>query len=881
MNALSAAAADARTPQRSILGVTRIRFAWTLVAILAAASVLSWLFLQADAIDSRAHQDYSREMRLLRQADAELNAAILASRLGLQTDFDTIVATQGTLDGLLDGLQRVPAFLTESDRAKVLQKVAELRETQTFKNRRIDLFKRENSVLRNSLAFLPQATDLLIDDPQAPIAHTRPVGIFVRGVMTHAHSGDRSLGEQLAARLLQLEERAALLHGEAHARLHNVLLHGRIILERKPVLDSLTREILAKPTAALGEELDLTYALGYERAARHAHNYRAVLYVLALALAGYLALAMLRLGRASRELAQANSALQERIETLHRTRDDLKLYATVFTNATEGMTITDGEARIVAVNPAFTGITGYSLEEIAGRTPAVLGSGRQDESFYREMWATLAREGQWQGEIWNRRRNGEVFPEWLSITAVRDGDGNDSGTPSHYIGIFSDITERKAAEARIHHLAHHDALTNLPNRMLLQDRLDQAILQSRRSRRHAAVLFIDLDRFKLINDTLGHDVGVGLLSQVARRCQEVVRDTDTVARQGGDEFVIVLPELEHAQDATVVARKLLEVLGRPYRLGAHELTVTASIGIAVYPEDGRNASVLLRNADAAMYGAKADGRNAFQFYSSDLNTASLGELLLENQLRGALDRNELLLHFQPKVGAESGRISGAEALLRWQHPELGLLGPGRFVPAAEESGLIVPIGEWVLRRACRQLRAWLDAGHEPVSVAVNLSAQQFAHQDIVALVRNTLAETGLPPELLELELTETMLMRDVERTIEVLARLRALGVKLSIDDFGTGYSSLAYLKLFNVDVLKIDRSFVNDIRSDGADGKIAAAVIALAHSLGQQVVAEGVETEYQRDFLARHRCDQFQGYLFGRPVPADEFAAQLALGLRM
>ncbi|THF66286.1 EAL domain-containing protein [Pseudothauera nasutitermitis] len=857
---------------RAILGVTRGRLVWTLTAIALAASLLSWLFLRADVVNTREHQDYSRELRLLRQADAELNAAVLASHMGLQTDFDTIVATLATIDRLTARLARIPAFLAGQDHQNLLAKVAELRAAQEIKRNQIDRFKRENSVLRNSLVFLPQATDQLINDSSADINQTRPIGVFVRGVMTLTHGSDPDMVADLFLRLERLENRIVRFDGVERQQLENILRHGRVILERKPVVDALTREILAVPTSSLGEELDLTYALGYERASREAHNYRVVLYVLALALAGYVALAMLRLGRASRELAQANSDLQERIEALHRTRDDLKLYATVFTSASEGMAITDGQARIVAVNPAFTEITGYSVDEIVGRNPAVLGSGRQSDSFYREMWSMLASEGQWQGEIWNRRRNGEVYPEWLSITAVRGQDGE----PSHYIGIFSDITERKAAEARIHHLAHHDALTNLPNRILLQDRLEQAILQSRRNKRHAAILFIDLDRFKLINDTLGHEVGDGLLSQVARRCLDVVRDTDTVARQGGDEFVIVLPELDNVQDATMVARKLLETLGKPYRLGPHELTVTASIGIAVYPEDGRNPSVLLRNADAAMYGAKAEGRNAFQYYSSDLNKASLGELLLENQLRGALDRDELLLYYQPKVQASDGRITGAEALLRWSHPELGVLLPGRFIPAAEESGLIVPIGEWVLRHVCAQLRAWLDAGHRPVPIAVNLSAQQFAHQDIALLVRGILTEHRVPAELLELELTETMLMRDVERTVGLLARLRGLGVRLSIDDFGTGYSSLAYLKLFEVDVLKIDRSFVNDIRGDdGEEGKIATAVIALAHSLGHKVVAEGVETKYQRDFLTRQQCDQFQGYLFGHPIPADEFIARL------
>ena len=847
------------------------RLAVLVLVIALTAGLLSFLFLRADAVSDRDHHEYERSLRELRQSDAELNAAVLASRVGLQADFDTIVATVSEVTRTSTHLARTPAFLSAEARATLLEQVAELQQVQQEKAHMVDHFKREISVLRNSMAYLPEAADRFIGAAGSTVMETRPVGLLVRGIMTYSHNASADLAEELAVRLNALEH---LLPGLDEARqqdLRDVLRHGEVVLVRKPAVDALTQRILAQPTASLAEQVSLVYASGYEEAARRAHLYRVMLYVFALALAGYLASAMLRLGRTSHDLARANHDLEERIEALRRTRDELNLYATVFTNATEGMTITDAHSRIVAVNPAFTEITGFATHDVVGQRPSVLSSGRQDKSFYRDMWARLTSEGKWQGEIWNRRASGELFPEWLSITAVR----SEEGRPSHYIGIFSDITERKAAEARIEHLANHDALTNLPNRFLLLDRLDQAILQARRQQHRAAVLFINLDRFKPINDTLGHELGDDLLLQVARRCMQTVRETDTVARQGGDEFVVVLPDLASVQDATAIARKLVQVLEVPYRLGEHELTVTASIGVALYPDDGATASTLLRHADAAMYGAKTDGRNCFQFYSAELNTASLGELLLEHQLRGALDREELLVYYQPKVLSADGRLSGAEALLRWQHPELGLLAPGRFVPAAEESGLIVPIGEWVLRSVCRQLRRWMDEGLQPVPVAVNLSAQQFSHQDIVGLVRALLAEYRLPASLLEFELTETMLMRDVTRTIDILTQLRAMGVVLSIDDFGSGYSSLAYLKLFDVDVLKIDRAFVNDIQDARSEGTIAAAVIALAHSLGRQVVAEGVETEGQREFLVAHDCDMLQGYLFGRPEPVAGFSMRL------
>ncbi|MDD3519372.1 MAG: EAL domain-containing protein, partial [Chromatiales bacterium] len=850
-----------------------------MAALLVAATLLSWLFFEADAVSTDAHHEYTRKLRELRQADTELNAAMLTSRFGVDRDFDLIVATVGRLHGLIDALNEVPRYLPAADGQRVAATMATYRLHQQDKALLIDDFKREMSVLRNSLAWFPIVAERLIAGVEHRPEFAREVGSFSRGVLSFAQTPDPTLGDDLERRRQRLLALGQTQDRATAELLQNTLLHAGVIVERKPVLDALTRDILEQPTAALAERMSLEYAHGFERATRRAHHFRLALYILALMMVGYLALTTLRLGRASQDLARSNRDLEAHLSALQRTQTELRLYATVFTNATEGMMITDAASRIVAVNPAFTTVTGYTQEEVVGQMPSILRSGRQGDDFYREMWQTLQREGQWQGEIWNRRRNGEVYPEWLSITTVFD----QSGSPTHYIGVFSDISDRKEAEARIHHLAYHDALTNLPNRVLLHDRLGQAILQSRRSGRRSAVLFLDLDRFKNINDSLGHEVGDMLLVTVARRCLDAVRETDTVTRQGGDEFVIVLPDIEHTQDAALVARKILAALESPIKAGAHELTVTGSVGIALHPEDGQTVSMLLRNADAAMYQAKANGRNGFQFYSADMNTASLGGLLLENQLRSAIERDELLLYYQPKFDARSSRIVGVEALLRWRHPELGLTGPERFIPVAEESGLILPIGEWVLRAAARQLRAWLDQGHPPVVMAVNISAHQFRQQDLPGLTRALLAEYRLPPQLLEFELTETLLMHDVGQAVDTLADLRKLGVQLSIDDFGTGYSSLAYLEQFDVHTLKIDRRFISDIRADDgrigarsdAGGKIAVAVIALGHSLGQQVVAEGVETAYQRDFLLQHDCDQLQGFLFAPPLPASEIAPHL------
>lgn len=864
------------------------RYLRLLLAVLATVLLMSWLFVRADAINIREHQQYLWNLYQVRQTDAELMAAVLTSHLGLRADFDAIVQASDGLWNAVQSLENVPSFLAVPSQQRLREKVALLCQEQRLRMDDVDTFKRVNSITRNSMDILPLLKSNLENEP-IPIAWRDRADELLHGALTHTHKLAPEELVRLNRRLLELKEdlvekqRARsedsdeldLLVRHVQDRkddaVEDLLLHIQTIFENKPELDQVTLSIMAYSAAELTEEITTIYSAAYGQAQRWARLYRIALYVLGLLLAGVLGMIFLRLQRTTRALEYAHDDLRERYEALQRAQSELALFGRLFSNAREGMMITDAEQRIIAVNASFVAITGYDNEQILGLTPSVLSSGKQDEAFYRDFWEVLNREGRWQGEIWNRRQSGEAYPEWLSVTVVR----NEMGDVVNYVGIFSDISERKRAEARIHHLAHYDALTNLPNRALLQDRLEQAVLQSRRKNKQAAVLFLDLDRFKPVNDSLGQDVGDELLIQVADRLQRTVREVDTVARYGGDEFVVVSQDIEQAQGAAMIARKLLTALNEPYALGSHELTVTASIGVAVYPEDGDTAATLLRNADVAMYGAKT-GHSGVQFYSKEMNTNSVGELLLQNQLRGAIDRHELLLYYQPKVDAATGKLVGAEALLRWEHPEFGLLSPARFVPAAEESGLIVPIGEWVLRTACRQLRQWLDAGIEPVPVAVNLSAQQLMLDGLADFVGGVLMDTLLPPCLLQLELTETMLMRNAAHAARVLDRLRDMGVGVSIDDFGSGYSSLSYLKTFAVDLLKIDRSFVQDIGTGEGQGKLAAAIVALAHSMDLKVLAEGVETQEQHEFLVRHGCDQIQGFLFGYPEPTEAFTQRLS-----
>lgn len=555
-------------------------------------------------------------------------------------------------------------------------------------------------------------------------------------------------------------------------------------------------------------------------------------------------------------------SMHEDISARKATEANLRLWATVFENSAEAVMIADPDNRIISVNRAFSRITGFDPDEVIGKTPNIVVLSGQDTTFLRDQRRKLETEGCWQGEIWDRRKNGEIYPKWFGITAVKDNTGN----LAHYVAIFSDISERKAAEAKIEFLAHHDALTGLPNRVLLRDRLEQALAHAERSHSHVALLFLDLDRFKTINDSLGHSVGDKLLSAATGRIAACTRDTDTISRLGGDEFVVVLTELRDAELAVAIAQKIINSMDNPFDIEGHRLTTSFSIGISLYPEDGRDFDTLLKKADTAMYHAKDTGRNIYRFFTEQMNVHALERLMVQNRLRQALQRNEFILHYQPQIDLASGRVFGVEALIRWDNPELGRIGPDRFIPIAEESGQILALGEWVLQAACRQAQTWHEAGLR-LTMAVNISALQMQQPGFVDSVERALATTGFEPGRLELELTESVLIQNAEHTLETARRLKAIGVTISIDDFGTGYSSLSYLKRFAVDRIKIDRTFVRDILTDPEDAAIVRAIIQMARSLNLKTLAEGVETREQLDFLRGERCEEVQGYYYARPLP--------------
>jgi diguanylate cyclase (GGDEF)-like protein/PAS domain S-box-containing protein len=557
---------------------------------------------------------------------------------------------------------------------------------------------------------------------------------------------------------------------------------------------------------------------------------------------------------------------------------ELRIAAIAF-EAQEGIIVTDANKVILRVNQAFTLMTGYSTKEAIGQTPALIKSGKQTPEFYQQMWKALSTDHFWQGEIWNRRKNGEVHPDWLLITAVTDV----AGEITNYVSAYSDLSQYKKNEAVIHALAYYDPLTGLPNRRLLLDRLQHTFAASARHHSHGAVLFIDLDNFKNINDTLGHNIGDLLLIEASHRLQNCVREGDTVSRLGGDEFVVILEDLggdplQAVARAEVVCEKILTAISQRFSLKDYECQSSASIGISLFCNQEITVDEMLKRADAAMYQAKNAGRNTLRFYDPAMQALLEARMILENDLRRALTENQFRLYYQMQVD-HTGRILGAEALIRWPHPQRGMVSPAEFIPLAEEIGLISLIGQWVLETACAQLKVWeSDPLTRDLQVAVNVSARQFHQPDFVEQVLQTLRSHALNPDRLKLELTESLVLDNIEDTIVKMQALRKLGVRFSMDDFGTGYSSLSYLTQLPLDQLKIDQSFVRNIGAKHTDAVIVQTIIGMARNLGIEVIAEGVETEDQRAFLEQHGCALCQGYFFGKPVPVDEFVANVMAG---
>jgi diguanylate cyclase (GGDEF)-like protein/PAS domain S-box-containing protein len=555
---------------------------------------------------------------------------------------------------------------------------------------------------------------------------------------------------------------------------------------------------------------------------------------------------------------------------------ELNIAAATF-NSHEGIMIVDPQERILRVNKSFEEITGYKAEEVMGQTPRVLSSGRHDNAFYEAMWNSISNQGYWQGEVWDRRKSGEIYPKWINITAVRDGNGQ----LTEYVAIFTDISLRKQSEDRIHNLAFYDEITGLPNRRLLQDRLRQVVMHNERKRECGALLVVNLDNFKALNDSKGHERGDQLLQLAGKRIAECTRSCDTVARIGGDEFVVLLTDLNRTTDIALaqtklVAQKILDKFNLNFQLTGYEYRCTAGIGITLIDADSSEGDDLIRQADIALHQAKSIGKNTIQFFDPKMQDSVNLRVQIEHELLTAVEADQFRLYYQVQLDND-GQSLGAEALIRWLHPERGLISPGLFIPIAESSGLIGKIGHWVLETACQQLQDWAnDPATQHLMLAINVSAYQFGQHDFVEAVEDMLNRYRIDPTKLKLELTESVIVSDISEVIKKMHALKALGVRISLDDFGTGYSSLSYLKRLPIDQLKIDQSFVRDIVSDPSDAVMVKTIIEMAKNFGLNVIAEGVETQAQYDFLKTHGCVAYQGYLFGRPVPLESFMEALA-----
>lgn len=576
-----------------------------------------------------------------------------------------------------------------------------------------------------------------------------------------------------------------------------------------------------------------------------------------------------------RMLLEIGSSIIGIVLNRNRYQESLRQYEKVFEGSEQGIMVTDAKHVILSVNPAFTRMLGFTLDDVVGKTPKILSSGLHDSSFYRNLWESVNNFGHWRGEIWNRRKNGEILPEWLSISEVK----NESGEVSHYVGTFSDLSDLKSAQKEIQYLASHDALTGLPDITHFRDRLENAISIAAAANQKIALLALNLDNFKFLNDSLGYASGDKLLKLFAERLKGCLHETDTICRHGGDEFILLLNNMHDDDSINYMVDMLLTEVSSPFAFAGSNISTSCSIGVAVYPTDGNDFEKLFGRARKAMSHAKEEGRNTARFFTEKLNTDSLHYLNIAYGLREALAHHQFELHYQPQISLKNAQVIGAEALIRWHHPQNGMQPPAQFISIAEQTGLIVEMGEWIIEEACRQAMEWQKNGLPPLSMAVNVSAVQFRRGNLAKVIVKALEKTGLDPQLLELELTESIFMEDIDHLLAQLDTLKKLGVKLAIDDFGTGYSNLAYLKKFSIDRLKIDQSFVRDINTDPNDAAIVCAIVQMAHTLNLAVIAEGVEDEAMLKHLRESGCDEVQGYLFSKPLPATAFADFIAQSL--
>jgi len=818
--------------------------AFTVAALLA-------VYIKAQPVDPGMHNALSRDLRELQARDIELGEAILQHHYRLQHNYDGVVA-------IMQRMQVLSAELAAHQKSGALPETPEFSlELQGVQQRieqkaaALEDFKSHNAVLKNSFIYLPRmVNDVLQKISFSNLKWHESFEFLLRDALLMSVNQSEFAHRELERAITTIDRITPGMPADVRLSAQLASRHAKLILEHENLITDLFAQLSSQGRNRVGAGLEQLYLNYYQQQQHTASAYRFLLLLSAMLLLGYAVYAYYRMREEEQQLRIAATAFETQ----------------------EGILISDLDHRIIRVNSAFTRLTGYSAAEAIGQTPDLLKSGLHDEDFYASMWETIAREKYWQGEIRSRRKNGEVYLAWLTTTAVVSDDDDHA---THYVSVFSDITLRKQAEEQIHQLAFFDPLTKLPNRRLLVDRLRQTMTAGVRKQDYGAILFIDLDNFKILNDTKGHDVGDQLLTEIARRLQDCVRGADTVARLGGDEFIVMLEglgdEVEQASaQAGAVGEKIRSSLNRPCRLGDIEHHSSCSIGISLFRDHEITVDDLLKRADTAMYEAKAAGRNTLRFFDPSMQAALENRSTLEVDLRQAIFQQQFSLFFQIQVNS-GGLPIGAEVLLRWVHPTRGVVLPGEFIALAEDTGLILPIGHWVLETACAQIKAWDETPQANLQLSINVSARQFHQMNFVDQVREVLAKTGAEPSRLKLELTESVVLDSISDTIAKMHDLKQLGVRFSMDDFGTGYSSLSYLTQLPLDQLKIDRSFVHNIGSKQTDAVIVQTIIGMGTSLGMEVIAEGVETEAQHAFLLRAGCLAYQGYYFGKPLPLEDF----------
>jgi len=829
-----------------------------LVFSVLAVSALLFMFIRAQPVDPDMHNLLTRDLRELQMRDIELGEAVLQHHYRMLHNYDGVVAIMQRMETLSARLKEHQQYRSLPDTPEFNDELKDMQQRIWQKAAVLEEFKSHNAVLKNSFLYLPRMVSVVLERIAFNnIGWHEAFEFLLRDALLMSVSKSEVAHQNLKQSITAIDRIIPGMPDDVRSSAELASRHAKLILEHEKLIIGQFAQLGSHGKNHVGTGLEQLYLDYYQDQQLAASRYRFVLFLSAMLMLGYAIYAFYRMRGEEQQLRIAATAFETQ----------------------EGIMILDAARRIVKVNSAFSRITGYSPGEAVGRTPDMLKSGLHDEEFFRERWETLARDKYWQGEIWNRHKGGRIYPIWLTTTAVSGVDGH----VSHYVSVFSDITLRKQAEEQIHQLAFYDPLTKLPNRRLLVDRLRHTMTAGARKMDHGAVLFIDLDNFKILNDTRGHDVGDLLLTETARRLQDCVRGSDTVARLGGDEFIVMLEGLgvEEAQasaQARAVGEKILSTIRLPCRLGDFEHHSTCSIGISLFHDQEISVDELLKRADTAMYEAKSAGRNALRFFDPSMQAALENRSLLDVDLRHALSLKQFALYYQIQMDFENRPI-GAEVLLRWKHPIRGVVTPVEFISLAEETGLIQPIGLWVLETACAQIKEWetspLISG---LQLAVNVSARQFHQQDFVQKVSEVLTKTGAAPNRLKIELTESAVLDNINDTITKMHALKQIGVRFSMDDFGTGYSSLSYLTQLPLDQLKIDRSFVRNIGTKHTDSVIVQTIIGMGNSLGMEVIAEGVETEEQRTFLHDAGCLAYQGYLYSKPLPLKDFENAVQCG---